>query len=126
MRLLPPWEGDDPYWEGARLLQDLQDCVLRTVQEAFPAFTDEQERVLREALTAAATHGWHVAKGPDAIRAIKRQSAAQLSRRYAANTTHARIRREWDLALKLFGEANADEIAARCGVSRATVYRAVR
>lgn len=126
MSLLPPWDRDDPYREGAALLQEIQDWILRTMQESFPPFTEDQERVLREALAAAATHGWEIAKGPDTIRASKRQIAAKLSRRATANATHAEIRREWDRALKATGEADAGEIAKRCGVSRATVYRAVR
>lgn len=126
MKLLPPWESVDQYMEGEALIREIQDQILRTLQESFPSFTDEQEQSLRAAISFAATHGWVAAKGPDYIRATKRQNAAQLSRRVKSNQKYAEIRRQWDRALKVTGEADAGEIAKRCGVSRATVYRAVR
>ena len=122
----PPWDRDDAWRDGSdELLSDLERGVLTTLLEVFGQFTDAQEAAIREAVRASASYGWTAAKMPESMRVRRRVSAADESRRQGKDKRHQEIRFAFAKAGRGGRDVDIATLAKDCGVSVATVYRAL-
>lgn len=122
----PPWV-DEAYNEEAAL--DLGKSfyeALAGLGDVVETFDQEQVDVMIAIYSMGASYGWDCAmhNGPMAQRHAV--GPAVEAKRKHADERRAAIRAAWEQAAQAGGEVDVDAIAKSCGVSRATVYRAMQ
>lgn len=124
----PPWvDESDPYNEEAVAhLHDAMDRDIRSVARFLVGMTREQLQGVMMIYAKGACYGWDAAmhNGPMAQRHAA--YGAISARRHAAAEKKAKIRAAWDAAAQTTGEVDIEALAKELGVSRATVYRAMK
>jgi hypothetical protein len=122
----PPWV-DEAFDEEEG--ESLREAFFDQLEILGPALdnsvTLKQVELLLAAFSMGASYGWDRAMthGPMAQRPANAEAVA--ARRKAKAETRQKVREAWEQATKAGEDVSIEAIAHRCGVSRATAYRAL-
>jgi AcrR family transcriptional regulator len=123
----PPWVDEAFDQAEADLVTD---AFFEQLQILGPALsnivTEKQFQILLAAFTMGAAYGWDRAMTHGPMSQLQATAEAVAARKKAQDEARQKVRDAFDQASRAGEEVTVQELAKRCGVSRATAYRALR